>query len=495
MGQDYVWKSSEDKLDFETICRRWRDQGAEVVVVQGLGFVGAAMAAALCKARQQNGKPAFGVIGIDLGDARNYWKIGRVRDGLPPVVASDPAVQDAYRQGKSCGNLVATADPKCYQWADIVVMDVNLDVHKNLTDPRQYEFSFAGFDQAVEAVARHVSPRAMVIVETTVPPGTTSKFIRPIFENWFYKRKLDRSAFALVHSYERVMPGPQYLASITNFYRVYACDDAQASSRARAFFEKFINTRDFPLTELESTVASELSKVLENSFRATTIAFMQEWAEFAERAGVNLFSVLKGIRKRPTHQNIMAPGFGVGGYCLPKDGLLADWSSRAFFGGVNPLGMTLDAIRINDFMPWHAAKKLEIAVGSLSKKQIALLGVSYLPGIADTRSSPSANFVKYCEEAGAKVFVHDPLLSWWPEMDRPVKSCLEDFRSLPCEILVAAVRHPEYLAMTANKILKTFPGIRVFLDANDILPDSEAEKLQNAHIRVLGVGKGNWEIA
>ena len=127
------------------------------------------------------------------------------------------------------------------------------------------------------------------------------------------------------------MPGPSYLNSIVNFYRVYSGINKESRLKAREFFESFINTQDYPLSEVHSNTAAEMAKVLENSFRAMNIAFIQEWTEYAEKAGVNLFEVIEAIRIRPTHKNIMLPGFGVGGYCLTKDPLLADWSYQNMF--------------------------------------------------------------------------------------------------------------------------------------------------------------------
>ena len=97
------------------------------------------------------------------------------------------------------------------------------------------------------------------------------------------------------------------------------------------FLNTIINTSHARLTRLESTTASEMAKVLENSYRATNIAFAVEWSRFAEEAGVNLWTIVRAIRERSTHANLMFPNIGVGGYCLTKDPLLASWSRKIFF--------------------------------------------------------------------------------------------------------------------------------------------------------------------
>jgi len=109
------------------------------------------------------------------------------------------------------------------------------------------------------------------------------------------------------------MPGPDYIDSIQNFYRVYSGIDENSADSVEQFLKTIISTKDYPLTRLGSTNATEMAKVLENSYRAMNIAFTVEWSRFAEEAGVNLYEVVDAIRMRPTHRNLMYPGIGVGG--------------------------------------------------------------------------------------------------------------------------------------------------------------------------------------
>ena len=148
-----------------------------------------------------------------------------------------------------------------------------------------------------------------------MPPGTCEKIIKPIIKDEFNRRNLDYEKIYIAHSYERVMPGPNYIDSIQNFYRVYSGVNEKVLIMLK-IPETIISTEKFPLM---STNATEMAKVLENSFRAMNIAFIVEWSRFAEEAKVNLYEVINAIRMRPTHKNIMLPGIGVGGYCLTKD--------------------------------------------------------------------------------------------------------------------------------------------------------------------------------
>ena len=214
------------------------------------------------------------------------------------------------------GNFHATADASVLSAADVIIIDVHLDIPFLNHQPK---LELGGFKGAISTVARHMQQDALVIVETTVPPGTCEKVVLPILRKGFNERGLDGDRVNLAHSYERVMPGKEYLKSITNFWRVYSGINEEAALLCEEFLASFINTKRFPLTKLDSPRESESAKILENSYRAMNIAFIDEWTKFAEQAGINLLNVLDAVRVRPTHSNIRFPGLGVGGYCLTKD--------------------------------------------------------------------------------------------------------------------------------------------------------------------------------
>ncbi len=466
--------------------------GRQIVVVQGLGFVGTAMVAALAAARDAKGRPSYAVIGLDLADSAGMRKIAAVRRGEPPIVSTDAALDAAFREAAKAGNLTATANASALRLATIVVVDINLDVRK-VAHSREYVVQDQPFRRAIATIGDHVAEGTLIVVETTIPPGTTQSVVLPIIAAGMRRRGLDPSRVQIAHSYERVMPGANYLASVTDYYRVFAGIDSASSARARAFLESFINTRDFPLTELDSTTACETAKVLENTFRAVNIALIQEWSEFAEDAGIDLFRVIEAIRVRPTHRNIMLPGFGVGGYCLTKDSLLADAAARSFSGGAHRLKMSLGAIDVNDAMPLHTLRLMKKLVPSLSNHNVTILGLSYLNDVADTRSSPTEILYDACIADGAHVRVHDPLVGYWPEKNMAVDCRMDDLAAPPhAEIVVFAVRHREYLALTSADVLSLFPKAKVIVDGNGVLTDHIAAGLRAGGLLVAGVGKGHW---
>lgn len=477
------------------IISKWESLATKrpIVVVQGLGFVGSAMVAALSMARTKSGDPSFNVIGVDLPTETGLTKINAIKEGHSPVVSEDPLLERAIFEGVKLGNITATDSVEVYNLADYVVVDIHLDVHKQAPSVIDYyRFSYEDYERALEVVASRVKQDALIVIETTVPPGTTEKIVRPLFERIYRERGMDTEGLLLAHSYERVMPGKNYVNSIINFYRVYSGINDASFARVKLFLEEFINVEDYPLTEVHSTTASEMAKVLENSYRAMNIAFIQEWTEFANEADVNLFEVIQAIRKRPTHSNIMLPGFGVGGYCLTKDALLADYGSRVNFNGKS-LKHSLSAISTNDLMPNYTCELLNGSMESLKGKRIAILGVSYLNDVADTRYSPTRTLYQHCHDSGAEIFLHDPMLNYWIEQSIPVHRDFKSLKAFKPDCLIFCIGHAPYKKLDANEMNAFSPNLSVVIDANNVLTDETALALQNSGISIIGVGKGHWQ--
>lgn len=482
-------KEENLKIDDFTVS-----QGKKTVVVQGLGFVGAAMVASLSSARDKNGKLIYNVIGIDFADEDNYWKIARVNEGRSPILSSDPKLESFYRNACKNENLMATYSEYAYSKADIVVVDIHLDIEKKeLGMPYKYAFSYEVYKKAIRIIAEKIGEGTLVVIETTVPPGSMEKVIYPIFKEVFAKRKLDINKLFLGHSYERVMPGKKYIDSIINFYRVYSGINRRSKKMTKEFLKSFTNTKDFPLCELESPTASEMAKVLENSYRAMNISFIKEWTDFAEKAYVNLFEVVDAIRVRPTHKNIMSPGFGVGGYCLTKDALLADWSYRNLFGNKGHLKVSLDAVGINDLMPDHTFGLLKREMPDLKGVNITILGVSYRYDIADTRCSPTELFYDRCVKDGAKINLHDEYVTFWHEKGIAICTDLDALKNKKHDVVVFAVRHEQYVKLASKDIAVLFKGVKIIIDANNVINDRIAQELIRKGIKMIGVGKGHWQ--
>jgi UDP-N-acetyl-D-glucosamine dehydrogenase len=456
-----------------------------VICVQGLGFVGAAMAIAVANAKNKNDERLYQVIGVDLPTEEGNRRIHNINRGQLPFANSDADLKQALEACYAAGNITATSNPEAYSLADIIIVDVNLDIsYQN----GQSIVELDPFRKAIQMIGYYVKPGALVIVETTVPPGTCEKVVVPIINEELIKRGLKKDSVLIAHSYERVMPGKDYLDSIINYWRVYSGVSDQAAQACEGFLSTIINTSDYPLTRLHSTTASETAKVLENSYRAMTIAFMEEWGRFAEEVGIDMFEIIQAIRMRPTHSNMRQPGFGVGGYCLTKDPLFAQIAAEKYYN-LPHLDFTFckQAIEVNRKMPMVSLEKLLTHFDDhLSSKKVALFGVSYRQDVGDTRYSPSEPFVRKLLQEGASVTCHDPLVQHWHEMDMRVH---KDLPTNDLDAVVFAVAHKEYQMINfAEWLADKKPFI---LDANNVLTDEQREKLRKHGCQVVCIGRGN----
>jgi len=460
-----------------------------VVVVQGLGFVGAVMSIVCANALNEE----YAVIGLDLADKNNYWKIKGINDGVFPVESSDPKVEFFFNNSKSKKNLYATWDPYAYSKADTIIVDINLDVDKKSSkwkDLEGYNVDLTNFKKAIKTIAKNCKKDVLILIETTVPPGTCEKIVKPIVYEEFYKRKMDPLNVGIAHSYERVMPGPNYIDSIQNFYRVYSGINDKSADRAESFLKTIISTKEFPLTRLEGTNATEMAKVLENSYRAMNIAFMVEWSRFAEEANVNIYEVVNAIKMRPTHSNMMLPGIGVGGYCLTKDPLLASWSKKNLFESEQGLDQSEKGVMINDKMPQFAFEFLKKNISfELSNKKVLLLGVSYLNDVGDTRYSPVELFYDCLISENATVSLHDPFVSYWDDKNLNVETNLEKMITLQYDIIVISTGHSVY--RNNNMLISKFMEMDKLLifDTIGIFSEKQINQIKSKHkIKILGRG-------
>lgn len=483
---------AEEWLSLKSRAEVARTQGSTIVVVQGLGFVGSAVAAVVAGTRNSASFPRYFVVGLDLATPNGYWKVARINRGEPTLSSPDPSVAELIREGVCVRkNLSATTSPEALAIADVIVIDLPFDVSDRfILKPGELSVELAAFEQAIQGIGRRMRPEALVIVESTVPIGLCEKVIVPTLQTERKKRVIEESLL-LAHAYERVMPGPAYVNSIRNLRRTFSGIDERSARAASDFLASFINIREHPLCALPDTNASEMAKLLENSYRAVNIAFIHEWTLLAEKIGVNLFEVIDSIRVRKgTHDNMRQPGFGVGGYCLTKDPLLAQWSATSLFGTDVVLTMTMNGVQINQRMPLHTFDlAVELAGGSVNGKKIAVCGISYLPEVPDVRNTPSQELVDSLASAGASVLAHDPYLAVWQERPNlPLTTNLEECLAW-ADGVILATPHNCYRGAFAGDTRAAF---NFLVDAQNCVDDATAETLHEKGIVVAGVGKGHW---
>jgi nucleotide sugar dehydrogenase len=524
-GEAFRLPASADYRAEFTRLKRLAEQnrraGREVVVVVGLGFVGAVMAAVVADATdRQSGRPNKFVIGMQRPSPRSFWKIPLLNRGESPIKAEDPEVDQLIRRCvKEKKTLVATYTEEALQLADVVVVDVQCDYLKaSLGDVRTGTADMAALEASMATIADQIPPTALVLIETTVAPGTTEQVAYPIMKKVFERRGIASDPL-LAHSYERVMPGRNYVASIRDFWRVCSGINDAARDRVTRFLTEVLNTDKFPLTVLDRPIESETAKIVENSYRATLLAFMDEWSLFAERNGVDLKKVIDAIKVRPTHSNMMFPGPGIGGYCLPKDGGLGMWAYKHIFGWEdNIFKLTPMAIDVNDTRSLHAPQLVRDALRNMGKAlaaaEVLVCGASYREDVGDTRYSGSEAMVRKLAEMGADVKVHDPYVEHWWEFEAqdsyPAtghslgrfftrQDGLKSLRIEPdlqkalkgVDAVVLAVRHEPYLKLEPDAVFAAVGKPFAIVDCFCILNDAQIRRYLEFGCEVKGMGRGH----
>jgi UDP-N-acetyl-D-glucosamine dehydrogenase len=510
----------EEAKRLQAIVRDQRTLGREIVVVMGVGFVGAAMAAVVADAEDENGEPTKFVIGMQRPSTRSYWKIPLLNRGMAPIKSEDeelePMIARCVDEKKT---LTATFSYEALKLADVVVSDVQCDYLKeSLGNVRDGQTDMAALESSLEIVAQHITPETLVIIETTVAPGTTEQVAYPIMRKVFRKRGIQSDPL-LAHSFERVMPGKEYVASIRDFWRVCSGINEEATGRVEKFLREVINTEEYQLTVLDRPIESETAKIVENSFRATILAFLDEWSIFAERNGVDLLKVIEAIKVRPTHSNIIFPGPGIGGYCLPKDGGLGMWAYRHIHGFEDDIfKITPLAIDINDTRALHVAQLTRDAMRNMGRPlaaaEILVLGASYREDVGDTRNSGSELIVRRLTEMGAEMRVHDPYVQHWWEFEKqdeypsPAHGLKRFFRNqgrlvelsieqdlnkalTGVDAVIFAVRHRPYLDIDPYELVETAGGPLAVIDCFGILDDERIKRYFELGCEVKGLGRGH----
>ena len=516
-------KPEEYKAEFENLKKRIdqeRARNREIVVVIGVGFVGAVMAAIVADTVDKNGQPTKFVIGMQRPSVRSFWKIPLLNRGVSPVKAEDPEVDPMIAR---CVNekktLVATFTYDVLDLADVVVVDVQCDyIKEDLGNVRTGQTDMAALEASLGVIAEHIPSNALVLIETTVAPGTTEQVAYPIMKKVFKRRGIESDQL-LAHSYERVMPGRNYVASIRDFWRVCSGINEEAKKRVVKFLNEVLNTEKYPLTVMDRPIESETAKIIENSYRATILAFLDEWSLYAERNGVDLVKVIKAIKVRPTHSNIIFPGPGIGGYCLPKDGGLGVWAYKHILGFEDDIfKITPLAIDINDTRGLHVGQLTRDALRNMGQPiasaDVLVLGAAYREDVGDTRYSGSEIVIRKLAEMGAEIRVHDPYVEHWWEFEQQDtypgtgQSKARFFRNqeklkeirieqnlnsalLDAEAVIFAVPHEAYLDLDPDEVVKTIGHPAAIIDCFGILTDENIRRYFQLGCEVKGLGRGH----
>ncbi|MFX1369373.1 MAG: nucleotide sugar dehydrogenase [Promethearchaeota archaeon] len=374
------------------------------LVVIGLGYVGLPVAAKFAEA-------GFNVTGIDIVKE----KVDRVNLGESTIEGDEPHLADLVKKVVKEGSFKATTEYGSVKAADYVLIVVETPFASRLNKPY-----YAALRSATTSVGRNLKKGALVIVESTVAPGTLGTIVQPILEaESNLKAGTD---FLLATAPERVMPG-KLLHNLVNMDRVIGGINDASTDAAVSLYEKIAKGTLFKTDAL----TAEVVKTTENAYRDVQIAFANEIALLCENMGVDVFEVRELVNKLPS-RNMHLPGAGVGGHCLPKDSWLLAFGAK---GRYEPRLIAV-AREINDGMPLHMSDLCEDALvklrGKLHGSRVTLLGIAYLENSDDVRNSPAIPLMESLEVLGIKTTLHDPNVR--PTDTLPILKDIEDLFQL-----------------------------------------------------------------
>ncbi len=419
-----------------TRSMRVADMVTKIVVI-GLGYVGIPAAALLADVKGHS------VTGLQRRSKRSGWKIDALNSGKSPFEGIEPGLDELIARVVKKGTFRATDDIEVLKDADIILIDVQTP-----TDSQNMP-QYISLREVSKNIGERIKKGTLVVVESTVAPGTTQHLVQTIIEKESgLKGGVD---FDLAFSYERVMPG-RLIEYIVNMPRVVGGVTPQATKRAVDLYSTICKEKIYTT----DTLSAELAKTIENAYRDVNIAFANEMALVCESLGVNVYEIIGLINARhDRHMHI--PGAGVGGHCLPKDPWLLRFGLYEYGSWkIEPEFISL-ARRVNDHMPVHMADLVENALQargiSIHEATVVILGIAYLEDSDDTRNTPAAVLAATLLGRGAKVRLHDPYVKEWEFGPQKVESdIMKAAKGADCLALVT--KHSEYFSLDLESIKK-----------------------------------------
>jgi UDP-N-acetyl-D-glucosamine dehydrogenase len=254
---------------------------------------------------------------------------------------------------------------------------------------------------STRALAEVLQAGQLVVLESTTYPGTTRERVLPILEESGLVAGRD---FHLAFSPERVDPGRTDF-TLRNTPKVIGGLTDACAERAQAVYGLVCDH----LVRVSTPEAAELTKLLENIFRSVNIALVNELAMLTDRMGIDIWEVVEAASTKPYGFMRFEPGPGMGGHCLPVDPFYLSWRAREFDMSTEFIEL---AGKVNQQMPYHCVAKVQRALNGAGRpvdgSRVAVLGVSYKPGVGDVRESPALKIISLLQALGADVCYHDP---------------------------------------------------------------------------------------
>jgi UDP-N-acetyl-D-mannosaminuronic acid dehydrogenase len=356
------------------------------------------------------------VFGFQRDSPSSGYKIAMLNAGESPLKGEEPGLEELLRKVAGAGKFSCTAD-----FSRIAACDaVTIAIQTPFADPKDLVPDFSALIAGIREAGRHLTPGTLVVLESTITPGTTEGMARQILEE--ESGLVAGRDFALAHAPERVMVG-RLLKNIREHDRIVGGIDEVSTRRAAELYEPVLTKgRVIPMT----ATAAEVTKTAENTFRDLQIAAVNQLALYCEAMGINVYDVRTGVdslKGEGITRAMLWPGAGVGGHCLTKDTYHLERGVQV--AGVGPLdfpagheSLFVLARTINDFMPRHMLTLTEAGLARAGRKlagaTVAILGWAFLANSDDARSTPSEVYRDLCLAAGAEVRVHDPYVTAYP---------------------------------------------------------------------------------
>jgi UDP-N-acetyl-D-mannosaminuronic acid dehydrogenase len=366
----------------------------------------------------------------------------------------------------------ATDDYSRLSDRDIIIICVQTPVN-------QYnEPDYIDLKEAIHEMSWKMKSGALIIIESTLAPGTTENIIIPIIEQTGLKAGKD---FLLAYSFERLMPG-KLLQSIKELPRIVGGFDKESEYRAKKLYSSIIKAPIYT-TNIKT---AEATKTIENAYRDVNIAFANEMALICESLGINVYEVQELINTR-SERMMHLPGTGVGGHCLPKDTWLLLYGLKLYGKKTVHTQFVELARSINNSMPHHIISLLYECLTIKEKRftniKVAILGAAYLENSDDIRNSPTYDLVHQLLSLGSEVIVHDPYVKEFHgvNLTNNIKTALKD-----SDALVVATKHKEYLAIDLEDI-KGLMNTFIIVDGRNVF---DSVKVTELGFLYKAIGKG-----
>ena len=395
------------------------------IVVIGLGVIGLPTALLLASSNYQ-------VTGVDI----NKSVIKSLKKGILPSHIREKELQVLLTDSKVIENLKFQDIPTK---ANTFIITVPTPL-----DKKRKKANLSFVKKALDSIRPFLKKGDLVIIESTIPPKTCRDFVIPILETDRFKVGKD---IFLAHCPERVLPGNIYY-EIVNNDRIIGGVDKKSSDLAEKIYKSFVKGKIHKTND----VSAELCKLMENAYRDVNIALANEFAMVAENLGIDPKNVIKLANKHP-RVNILNPGIGVGGHCIPID----PW----FIYEVDPTNSRLikTSRTINDQMPYVTANRIVNEVKHIKHPQVVVVGASYKADTSDTRESPAAEVIKILKQMSMDISHLDPLVDEYKYPFTLLKRCLGK------DLLVILVPHQ----VVINELDKEEEKIKKVLSTHQIL--------------------------